>query len=266
MLPFRTRLVPLLRAAKRRLSPKPSLSLAWHREDPESWLVRNMSAAAINIPERAHHRAIEAVAAQINESGPHPLWAGYEQAYRKDNSIPWSLAAREREPDQVRTQPEVGRLFSWLAERRASSLIVEIGTAFGVSARYWAEGLKAAQTGGRLLTFDPNEKWHSIASRHLRDYDGIVEAKVGTFEDEIASVLKSDEKIDIAFIDAIHTSEFVTPQVEMLIQYLAPGGLILLDDISFSADMSGCWQRWATDTRVMASVAVTNRVGFLEFK
>ena len=266
MLPFGTSLVPLLRAAKQRLSPKPSLSLAWYRQDPESWLMRNMSADTISIPERAHHRAIEAIAARINDSGPQPLWAGYEQAYRKDNSIPWSSAAREREPNQVRTQPEMGRLFSWLAERRASALIVEIGTAFGVSARYWAEGLKAGRTGGRLLTFDPNETWHAIASRHLRDYDGIVEAKIGTFEDGIASCLKSGEKIDIAFVDAIHTSEFVSPQVEMLIEYLAPGGLILLDDISFSADMSGCWQRWAIDSRVVTSVAVANRVGFLEFR
>jgi hypothetical protein len=78
--------------------------------------------------------------------------------------------------------------------------------------------------------------------------------------------LGPDEQIDIAFVDAIHTSDFVTPQVEMLIERLARRGLILLDDISFSDDMSRCWQRWATDPRVIASVAVANRVGFLEFK
>jgi predicted O-methyltransferase YrrM len=160
----------------------------------------------------------------------------------------------------------MGRLFSWLAERRAPSLIVEVGTAFGVSARYRAEGLKAAASGGRLLTFDPNETWHEIASRHLMDYDEMVDARLGTFEDAIDSCLKPGQTIDIAFIDAIHTNDFVSRQVEILIERLAPRGLILLDDISFSDDMARCWQNWATDHRVLASVAVANRVGFLEFK
>ena len=77
--------------------------------------------------------------------------------------------------------------------------------------------------------------------------------------------MNEGETIDIAFVDAIHTSEFVTPQVELLITLLAPGGLIVLDDISFSDDMCQCWNRWAHDPRVAASVAVGNRVGILEF-
>jgi len=254
-----------IRAVKRRLGFRPKLFLTWHRQNSESWLERNMTTSVTRIPETPRDKAIEAIAAKINASGPQPLWKGYKEVYESDNSVPLSGVPLERMPDQVRTQPEMGRMFSWLAECRRPSLIVEIGTAFGVSARYWAAGIKAAGA-GRLLTFDPNEIWHGVASTHLKDYGGIAEAKLGTFEDSIDECLKPGEKIDIAFVDAIHTSEFVSRQVEMLIERLAPHGLILLDDISFSDDMTRCWKRWATDPRVLASVAVANRVGILEFR
>ena len=255
----------LLRPVKRRLGLQRKLLLIWHRQNPESWLDQNLRTGVLRMPDAPRYKAIEAIAAKINASGPQPLWKGYREVYESDNTVPLSQLPLERMPDQVRTQPEMGRLFSWLAERRRPDLIVEIGTAFGVSARYWAEGLKAASA-GRLLTFDPNEIWHGIASSHLKDYDGIVEAKLGTFEDSIDECMKPGEKIDIAFVDAIHTSEFVSRQVEMLVKRLASDGFILLDDISFSHDMTRCWERWARDPRVLASVAVANRVGILEFR
>jgi predicted O-methyltransferase YrrM len=116
-----------------------------------------------------------------------------------------------------------------------------------------------------LLTFEPNEVWHAIAAARLRDFSPRVVSVLGTFEDRIDEHLEAGEKIDIAFVDAIHTSDFVTPQVELLIARLSPGGIIALDDISFSDDMRQCWGRWAKDPRVVASVEVANRVGILEF-
>jgi predicted O-methyltransferase YrrM len=164
----------------------------------------------------------------------------------------------------VRSQAEIGCLFAWIAATRRPQMIVEFGTAFGISAMYWSAGLDQAGS-GRLLTFEPNEIWHAIAAARLAEFSGRATPVLGTFEDKIADYLGQGETIDIAFVDAIHTSDFVTPQVELLITRLAAGGLIILDDISFSDDMRQCWQRWANDPRVTASVAVADRVGILEF-
>jgi hypothetical protein len=89
--------------------------------------------------------------------------------------------------------------------------------------------------------------------------------KAEPFEASIDSCLKSGEKIDIAFVDAIHTDEVVSRQIEILVRHLSPRALVLIDDISFSEDMRRCWNKWASDARVSASVAVADRVGIIEF-
>jgi predicted O-methyltransferase YrrM len=240
------------------------LPLVWHRRKVDSWLRQNLPERSFAVPPLARMREIEHIAASINALGPQPLWEGYRATYQHNPDVPWAQAALSRTPDQVRSQAEIGCLFAWLAAARRPRLIVEFGTAFGISAMYWAAGLDQAGA-GRLLTFEPNEIWRTIAAARLGEFSKRAVSVLGTFEDKIADHVEHGETIDIAFVDAIHTSEFVTPQIELLIARLASGGLIILDDISFSDDMRQCWQRWADDSRATASVAVADRVGILEF-
>ena len=233
----------------------------WHRRG-DTWLARAFSDGKAG---RDHPRAdeIEAIAANIATVGPQPLWAGYEPVYAQQKKMPWAGSAPVRSPDQVRTRREMGCLFAWIVEQRRPDLVVEFGTAFGVSALYWAAGLDAAGA-GHLLTFEPNQVWHDIAAAHLRVFSPRVTAVLGTFEDNIDK-WRGEKTIDVAFVDGIHTSDFVNPQVELLIARLSPGGLILLDDLRFSDDMAGCWEQWANDPRVKSSIAIDRRVGILEF-
>ena len=101
----------------------------------------------------------------------------------------------------------MGRFFSWLVTNRRPSVIVEFGTAFGVSGMYWLFGLES-NGGGTLLTFEPNDVWARIAEANLVAIGRRFELTVGTFEENIDRNLSPGERIDIAFIDAIHTSEF----------------------------------------------------------
>jgi predicted O-methyltransferase YrrM len=77
-------------------------------------------------------------------------------------------------------------------------------------------------------------------------------------------VLPKGQHIDIAFIDAIHTQEFVLPQLEIVLQYSKPGSIIILDDINFSKDMEECWRKVSTDSRFRSAVTVGDRVGIVE--
>jgi predicted O-methyltransferase YrrM len=189
------------------------------------------------------------------------LWSGYE-------SLPdiggRSYRGVKRSSDEVRTSSAMGRFFAWLVTDRRPAVVVEFGTAFGVSGMFWLSGLER-NGAGRLLTFEPNEVWADIARRNLAAVSRRFELTVGTFEENIDRVLAPGERIDVAFIDAIHTSAFVEPQFEAVAARLAGGGLVLLDDIDFSADMRSCWERIRDDRRLAASVEV-DRVGIVEFR
>jgi predicted O-methyltransferase YrrM len=99
-----------------------------------------------------------------------------------------------------------------LTRRLKPEIVVEFGAAFGVSGMHWLSGLRA-NAGGRLFTFEPNEVWAELARVNLERIHHPFELTVGTFEDNIAVL--GDQLIDLAFIDAIHTSEFVLPQFDL---------------------------------------------------
>ena len=254
----------LLKRVVRHLLPEPGLTLLWVQKNPTSWLCSNLPDEAIRISDTGQYSSFEKIAAGINSRGTQPLWDGYRAAYEKDSTVPWANASMQRLPDQVRTQPQMGRLFAKIAANIKPDLIVEIGTAFGVSAMYWASGLQASGR-GRLVTFDPNPTWHGIAAEHLAGFGPTVETVLGTFEENIDARLMG-QKISIAFVDAIHTDSFVSAQIEMLLLRAAPNAIIVLDDITFSDDMRACWKKWAGDARILSSVSVDDRVGILEFR
>src|SRR5262245_59227067 len=145
------------------LFPELGLPLAWLKRDHDAWLTRRLARDTVRAPNLKEAERPEATAARVNALGAQPLSEGYRAVYRQDANVPFAGEAMQRLPDQVRTKPQMGRLFAWLATERRPELIVEIGTAFGVSAMYWATGLQHAGR-GKLLTFDPNPVWHRIAA------------------------------------------------------------------------------------------------------
>lgn len=253
--------IATFKQAIKRMLPEAALALTWTKRAPESWLAENLPIVSFQPPTVTGQRDIEDIANKINNRGAQPLWEGYRAAYDKDQHVPWATQSMERLPDQVRTQPQMGRLFAFIAEKLQPSVIVEIGTAFGISARYWAAGLR--KTGkGRLLTFDPNPIWHRIAAEHLKQFDE-VEPILGTFEESVDKHLFG-QKIQLAFVDAIHTDEFVSQQIEMIINRMDDSCIIVVDDIGFSPEMKSCWTKWASDSRVASSLSIGNRLGILE--
>jgi predicted O-methyltransferase YrrM len=70
--------------------------------------------------------------------------------------------------------------------------------------------------------------------------------------------------VDLAFVDAIHTGDFVRAQYAILKRHMRPGGLILFDDIAFSDDMASCWAQIAQGDEVIGSARLGRRVGVIE--
>jgi predicted O-methyltransferase YrrM len=162
----------------------------------------------------------------------------------------------------VRINKKVGAFFVWLVTARKPSIIVEFGTGFGVSGMYWLAGLSGAQS-GTLFTFEPNEIWAGIAKRNLASISNRFTLTVGTFEDNVDTVLGDHVTIDVAFIDAIHTCGCVLPQLELVLERLSPGGIVIFDDIDFSDAMGSCWKTISHQSRFVASAEIEN-LGIVE--
>jgi predicted O-methyltransferase YrrM len=230
------------------------LPINWIKKDENAWLPHHLKGEAIVQKGSIYSSKIEKLAQQTHSLGAQPLWEGYA-----GNNV----GGPTRLPNEVRTQPSMGNLFTYLVRQRRPSIVVEFGTAFGVSGMYFLAGLESNRK-GKLLTFEPNRAWATIARRNLAQLSDRFELVVGTFEQNVGSLMPSGQGIDMALIDAVHTSEFVVPQLEIVISKSNSRALIILDDIDFSKDMSECWEVVATDRRFSASASIGKRVGIVE--
>ncbi|MET0411639.1 MAG: class I SAM-dependent methyltransferase [Polyangiaceae bacterium] len=236
------------------MTAAPTIPITWCKRDPDSWLAQHFEGPVVHATPGAFSERIEARALATHELGPQPLWQGYG----KDNRF-----GPTRLPNQVRTASALGDVYSAIVRARRPSTIVEFGTAFGVSGMYFLAGLEHNEHGS-LFTFEPNEVWAGLARENLSAIGGRYQLTVGTFEDHVAPCLGDSERIDLAFIDAIHTPAFVLPQLELVLARCRPDALVILDDIHFSSAMRACWEQLAVEARFRASLTLGERVGLLE--
>lgn len=233
----------------------------WLRRDPNAWICRNLPRRMIRLGTPEKEDAIARAAATTHELGPQTLWEGYKAV----ENYKFEVRDATRLPNQVRIDRELGQLMSHIVVTRKPRVVVEFGAAFGVSGMYWLAGLERIRS-GVLLTFEPNTSWAAVARSNMAQISQRFDLTVGTFEANIAGKLADGASIDIAFIDAIHTSEFVFRQFELIVEHAASGAVILIDDIAFSPDMASCWTQLAHDPRARASAVVAHRLGIIELQ
>lgn len=242
------------RPLKRLLKTSQKVSVT--RARPGSWCASRLPSLDRQIT--STFTEIEAIATETQSLGEKPLWEGFSQI----KNYPTNITAG-RTSNQVRTNSDVGRFYAWAATDKKPNLIVEFGTAFGVSGMYWLAGIEANGS-GHMLTFEPNPIWADIARSNLARISDKFTLTVGTFEDNLAVVDQFPAKIDMAFIDAIHTSDFVFAQLDLVERRCAPGAIIILDDITFSDDMRACWRTVSKRDRYTAIAEIGGRSGLIE--
>lgn len=232
------------------------IPICWVKKEEKSWLSQTFSKDYFKPNASAYSSKIENLAHQTNKLGTQPLWEGYA-----GNNI----AGATRMPDGVRTAPSMGDLYTYLTQELKPKTIVEFGTAFGVSGMYFLAGINS-NNNGLLLTFDPNDVWAKLAEDNLSQISDRFKLTIGTFEENIDKLLPKGGFIDLAFIDAIHTKEFVVPQLNMVVARSSKKAIIILDDINFTDNMKECWKEVSTDSRFASSASFGDRVGILELK
>ncbi|QPM90325.1 hypothetical protein PSAL_015620 [Pseudooceanicola algae] len=200
---------------------------------------------------------IEEAIFETEEKGKMPLWQGYDEI----TDYPRRTGPNsKRKVSQVRTGQGICMFYAWLALQKKPDTILEFGAAFGASGMYWLAGLAIAGQ-GRLVSFEPNELWCSIARENFLKISDQFTLTAGTFEDNLPLVTP---KATITLIDAIHTKSVVLAQFELVKQVSQPGALVILDDLAFSDDMRECWKEVRESADVSAAWQIGNRVGIVE--
>lgn len=158
------------------------------------------------------------------------------EQYATNHSAPESalLAALNRETYAKVLVPRMlsghlqGRVLSMLAQIKQPKRILEIGTYTGYSAICLAEGLAP---GGILHTIDINEELEEMVARYIKisGNEGRIVQHVGN---ALQIVPALNETWDLVFIDA--DKENYLNYYTMVIDKMAPGGLILTDNVLWS--------------------------------
>ena len=174
-------------------------------------------------------------------------------------------ASISRSSDEVRSALWAGDLYAHLAQRKRPKVVIEFGSAFGVSGMYWIAGLEAAGT-GHLYSFEVNPKWAEIAGNNMRAIGNRFTLTVGVFEEQVDSVI-GGKPIDIAFVDGVHKGDFIKAQWEIIKARLAPGAVVLFDDIDFATGgMYEGWQDIWQSAGVVAACELRGHTGVVEWE
>jgi predicted O-methyltransferase YrrM len=196
------------------------------------------------LPAAPRKAEIEAIAETTNGIGAQPLAPEYD--------LPETYS-----PDDVRSPSSQGDLYAFLVAERDPHVVVEFGSAFGVSGMYFATALQQ----GRLYSFEINPDWADIAERNIKTITDRFTLIRGAFEDHVDDI---PAPIDIALVDGIHEYDFVMKQWEILKPRMSRGGLVLFDDITYGAGMRQAWREIRADPVVADSVALWHRLGVVE--
>ncbi|MFN8474331.1 MAG: class I SAM-dependent methyltransferase [Anaerolineae bacterium] len=150
------------------------------------------------------------------------------------------LERRDREeraqglPRAVRARnlkPDTGRFLNLLIRAARSRRIVEVGTSNGYSTLWLAEAAQAVK--GRVTTLELRPERHAEALENFARVGlaDVVDARLG---DAHAIIPTLPDGFDLAFIDA-EKDDYV-PLAEALLPKVAPGGLLIADNITSHAE------------------------------
>jgi predicted O-methyltransferase YrrM len=138
---------------------------------------------------------------------------------------------------------------------------LELGTALGISTAYQAAALELNGR-GTLTTLEGAHAWAAVATQGLDalGLDGRTEVTVGPIDQTLEAVVERIAPIDYAYLDADHSERATVGHFEVVLPHLAPGAVVVLDDISFTAEMWQAWNTIAGNDRVAVRLAI-DRMG-----
>jgi predicted O-methyltransferase YrrM len=148
---------------------------------------------------------------------------------------------------------------------------LELGTAYGMSSLFILAALKAFVDCGSLATVEGAEAIYSLSSSMLkRQYGEMVSCTLGDIRLMLPELVKSLGKIDFFFHDSSHSREDYINDFSAVVESLAPGAVVIIDDIrwedsrlSASSRTYEGWQAVSVHPRVRRAIEVDGTLGLL---
>ena len=140
-------------------------------------------------------------------------------------------------------------LMALVREARPAS-VVELGTCVGVSAAYQAAALAP---GAALVTLEGSPEIAAIARETLAAFPA-ARVVVGPFHKTLAGVLAAAAPVDLFFNDGHHDGPAVLRYLDEALPYVAPGAVVVFDDIGWSPGMRRAWAAIERHPRVAHAI------------
>jgi len=144
--------------------------------------------------------------------------------------------------------PRYARLLYRLTQYLKPSMMLELGTAAGISALYQCKGFPE----GKLITLEGNRALASIAKEVLKGSHA--EVVTGNFDQTLQEVIRLYQPFEYVFLDGNHRKEPVLKYFNQLFPALANESVVVIDDINWSNEMQSAWRELKKDPRVQVSV------------
>jgi predicted O-methyltransferase YrrM len=129
--------------------------------------------------------------------------------------------------------------------------ILELGTSLGITTSY----LSLANNLSQLITLEGSGAVATIAQKNFQQLElGNIKLVQGNFDDTLAGVLNTVEKIDLAFIDGNHRQEPTERYYRQLLGHINNNSMIILDDIHWSSEMEAAWKTIRSHDSVRCSI------------
>jgi len=129
--------------------------------------------------------------------------------------------------------------------------ILELGTCLGAGAvsMVLGAGDRCRYVG---LEGSPGLAALTEARLHRVVSNADVELRVGPFEETLPSLLASERRFDLVFLDGHHEGPALQAQWAQLTPRLNPGAWVVVDDIRWSKGMHAAWRQLASSDGVFA--------------
>jgi predicted O-methyltransferase YrrM len=149
-----------------------------------------------------------------------------------------------------------------LANMAKAATCVELGTSLGIASAY----IGRSRSLEKLYSFEGNGELAARAEAlHKRLMIDKVQVIKGNIDDKLPTFLDGVGTIDLAIIDANHTSEALAHYFQLLKSKMEAHSIIFIDDIRWSRDMYSGWQELSQRSEVTVSMEFLN-FGLLFFE
>jgi predicted O-methyltransferase YrrM len=116
--------------------------------------------------------------------------------------------------------------------------ILELGTSFGITTAYLANGSKDAT----VYTLEGAASIAAIAAMNFKKLDlKNIQLKQGDFKNSFPELLADIKKADLAFVDGNHRKAPTLEYFAALLRVSDPSTIIIMDDIHWSKEMEDAW-------------------------